>query len=401
MRIFAKLLILCQTIGMRISIRNFSLLACLAALLLGIQSRGEMQIDAWEIQSNFDKFKLTQAGDGNYSFNKKIVDIGILRKVKELFTGNIQFEQTCGLGKNSSPDVTITAITKDKKNKLFFYIEQKLIRNSENRCVYLSDSDLSTLPLHRTWFNDEAKSTIAVDNKLQLFAENQLVFDFEKTEDGWNQNNSKEFPNWEYFDNVLLALKDFSIDGRAHDSLSKGKPGFELRTGRQTFSFYLVGKNLWAAKLPKIKWLVISNSWALFENYDLSLWRSKYSSQLSKIVDESADTPARIAAVKNLGVAWSPNIKKAFHSILLNSNDSEELKFYLLKKIKRKPTNENMIILTKSLDQTENTDLQMEISKILRLMNPKGPIINPNDPEKINEHIQYWQKWGKSLRKAQ
>ena len=103
-------------------------------------------------------------------------------------------------------------------------------------------------------------------------------------------------------------------------------------------------------------------------------------------------------ALNAIGDAWDKSIKSIFHKIILESEEDENIKQMIVKRMRQRPTQESMKILARGLDQTENYDLQIEIIKVLKIMNPKGPEFNLKETEKADEIINYWQKWANDLK---
>lgn len=350
---------------------------------------------SWEFQTEYDKFKITHKNK-RFVIGNKEVNPAVFSKTRELIESLTEFDVECPNDKDLKPDVTVVFNNNGQKSNFSFFIKRKMIKGEED-CLYLTSGDLYEFPLHRSWFIGETNDSIKIENTLQVYQNEQLLFDFQKDQTDWHQKIGGKNINWEYYDKVLESFKDYSIDGRAHVDMGKEKVSFEIRNGRETFSFYLIGNNLWALKAPKTQWLVISSTWATFENFNINLWLSRYNNQLLQIEDKSSDFSTRRQALESIGSSWTKDIKYVFHRILLNPDNNEKMKFLILAKMKQKPTAENMKVIAQSLEQTENEELQMEMSKVLKIMNPKGPLIDLNHPDKIQEQIQFWQKWANDL----
>jgi len=257
---------------------------------------------------------------------------------------------------------------------------------------------LNSLPLHRDWFIGSTNMSIHFKNSLQVYSNNKLLFDFEKNKDQWQQKIEKKFIDWDYFNRVLETFKDFPINKRYDVAATTDKKSFEIRNGREIYTFYLLGRNFWAVKLPKVNWLIASSAWALLEDFKPELWLSKYNSQLQILTDKNISKHDRLQTLHRIGPTWTSSIKKAYHQILLDQDEDNSVKMSILSHIKQKPTTENLKVLAKALSYTEDLDLKIEITKILRLMNPRGPVLSLDKPEKIDEQIDEWQKWAEKLK---
>ncbi len=264
------------------------------------------------------------------------------------------------------------------------------------KCLYLTEGDLYELPLHRKWFIGATNDTIKIGKQFQIHKDGSLIYDFQFENNSWKQVVNNKFMNWAFINSFIDSFVKYPVTGRTHLAMKDGKQSFELRTGRRVYKFYLVGDNLWAVKLPKTQWLTQSNSWAILEDFNPSTtWESRHQNVLLIITNKKIDASKRKSAINNLGPTWSKAIKNAFHRVILDSNDNNQIKSLIVSKIKRKPTLENMKVLVRGLTKTENIELLRSITKVLKILNPKGPIIEPDEPEKVNEQIRSWQKWAK------
>ncbi|MCB9024912.1 MAG: hypothetical protein H6625_01220 [Bdellovibrionaceae bacterium] len=367
-------------------------------LLLFSFSTFASETSQWEFKTLFDTFSITKK-EGKYTIGNREVNPGVFNDFEQIFNDDTEYDVQCPQDLGNKPTATITAHIKEKKMTRDFFVEKSYVRdNSNNKCLYIMKEGLAHLPLHRNWFIGEVNSTLPIKDKLQVYFDGKLVFDFEKKNSEWQQNIDNKYIDWDYFSRVLDSLKEFPIDKRYHLAFAKEKKQFEIRTGREIFSFYLVGRNFWAVKIPKAKWLVASSAWALFDDFKPELWLSKYNALLLTISDKKLDKEQRSQAIQRLGPTWTLPIKQVYHKILLDPDDDNSLKLIVLANIKNKPTNENLKVLASSLHRTEDLELQVEITKALRIMNPKGPLLSLDKPEKFDEQIQQWQKWAEQLK---
>ena len=355
-------------------------------------------INKWTFNGEYDNFKIEKK-NGKYVVGKREVNPDVFQEFEQIFNVDTNYDVGCPHDLGNKPTIRITAHSEKKSFVREFFVEKGYVRDKKNnKCLFIMKEGLTRLPLHRDWFVGQTNATISIKNKLQFYSDGKILFDFEKSGNQWQQKLEGKFINWEFFEQVLDSFVDYPLDKRYHTGIAKEKKSFEIRTGREVYTFYLVGRNFWAVKLPKVKWLIGSSAWALFENFNPELLLSRYHSQLIIVTDKNLENSERYRALTRLGVSWTPSIKQAFHKIMLDPDDDVGMKTRILAYMKRKPTNENMKVLVKSLEQTEDLQLQADVTKVLRIMNPRGPMIKLEEPEKNHEYIRQWKKWADSLK---
>ncbi|MCB0389840.1 MAG: hypothetical protein KDD58_01045 [Bdellovibrionales bacterium] len=352
----------------------------------------------WRFDGEYGKFTIKKIED-KYAIDNREINPDIFKDFEQIFRAETTYDVDCPHDLGNKPTIKITAHNDTTSITRDFFVEKSYIRdNTTQKCLYILKEGLTRLPLHKDWFIGQTNATLNIHNKLQIYTNGKLLFDFEKENNEWYQKNSELFIDWEYFHRVLDSFRDFPIEKRYHIALANEKPNFEIRTGREVYHFYLVGRNYWAIKLPKVKWLIGSSAWALLEDFNPKLWLSRYNELLVVLTNKDKNYTERSAALNKIGSSWTPSIKQAFHQVILDPDDSDQLKAHITSHLKRKPTNENMKILVKALEQTEDIDLKTEITKVLKIMNPRGPVIQSDKPEKIDEYILQWKSWANTLK---
>ena len=83
----------------------------------------------------------------------------------------------------------------------------------------------------------------------------------------------------------------------------------------------------------------------------------------------------------------------------MDPSQNEDVKSEIIRTMRNYPSGKNMMVLAKSLEKTDSPELIIEIIRVLKLRNPKGPQIDVNsDTDEIDKAVQTWIKWSKSLK---
>lgn len=361
----------------------------LSTLFLGPLA-GAQSFQSWTFGSSLDYFTLEKRG-GAYFVGDKPAELGTFQQFIPLFSAPV--EGDCD---NLPPKPDLTVKAKDAAMKTtvrHFYIEKTLIREGD-QCAPIEGSGLHYLPLHRIWFVGKKSAQINLGDEFTFFRNDDPLLHFKKKNGKWENEQPHLFVDWDYFKRFYDHLSPFSIDARVNLKMAEGKPHIQLKTNSRTYDFYKVTDRLWAIKMPKSHWLSISTQWNFWKDFELSQWEDRHSQVLKTITDKNKPLDVRREALRELGDNWSLPIKAAFHQILLDEEDSPRIKSDVLHKIKTHPSDENIQVLVKSLDLTEDQNLLSQMTRILRFRNPKGPTINEKDSEEdVSKKIRTWKKW--------
>ena len=216
-----------------------------------------------QFQSRYDQFELRRSG-GQYMLGDRRVKLGSFEQFLSLF--NKEIEGDCSL--KGKPDLTVKGKYGGAWVERRFYIAERVVSDGK-QCATIGGDGLYFSPLHRSWFDDTAKSTIALKSPLTLSRGDAKLASFTQAKGEWVNSIKGEFPNWEFFSSFQDSLRDFTISHRVHKAAIAGKPGFTLTSGKRKYEFYKLGDSLWVTTLPGSAWLVASarwTSWADMEN---------------------------------------------------------------------------------------------------------------------------------------
>lgn len=344
--------------------------------------------------SKLDRFTV-EVSDGSASFEGQIVPTEPFAYIKPLF--DAQFVEDCdkGLGR---PDLTISRKRGENEEKRLVFIDKKIVSDGKF-CGEVSGHGLYQLPLHRNWFTGKKNVTIGLGSSFSIWKNNLLVVEFEKHDGLWHNKDPKFFTNWDFFEKFARSVKDFSVDFRVHPSAAKTMTTFELRQGARKFVFVKVGEQTWAVQFPGSPWFAASGKFGLFEEMDQKIWISPFSKILEIVKDPTAASENRIKAIRSLADRWGSDAKMVFFDVLLTDGENFEVKKEIANLMRSRPTDENFKTLVDALRTSTDRQFQYTLSKILRVRNPKGPIIEEEDDKSLAaKKISDWVNWRKSLK---
>lgn len=343
--------------------------------------------------SKIDKFTV-DVSDGQATYNGEQVSSEPFKLIKPLFDFHLAEGCDKGLGK---PDLTITRKRGDADEKRIVYIEKKIVSDGEN-CGDITGHGLYELPLHHNWFIENKNVTIGLKNAFSIYKDNMLVVAFEKVNGKWRNKDPQFATNWTYFEKFVEGMKQIPIDFRVHPAAAKAYTHFELRQDGRSFSFVKVGESTWAVKFPDSPWYSASGQLGFLEDMSAKVWTSQNSGMLSIVTDRSAAEEKRITAIRAAGEKWGPDSKIAFFTVLESDGESPNVIREIAAFLRNKPTDENYKAIVSALKNSHDPDLQNYLTKILRLKNPKGPTISPDDPDDVvKTKINAWLAWKKTL----
>lgn len=344
--------------------------------------------------SRHDRFKVSITDDGAH-FEGQSVSLEPFAYIKPLF--DAEFADACP-EKIGKPDVTISRERDGKTEKRFVYVEKKTVSDGQN-CGEVAGHGLYELPLHRNWFTGKNSVTIGLGSSFSIWKNDLLVVEFTKGEHGWRNKDKKFFTNWDFFEKFERAVKDFPIDFRVHPAAARAYTTFELRQGDRKFTFVKVREKTWAVQFPGTPWLAASGQFGVFEDMDPNIWISPHAKTLQIITDITAPVDNRIKAVRSLTDAWGPNTKYVLHDIVLTPSEHLDLKKDIISQMRMRPTDENFKVLVDSLRTTDDLEILNYTTKALRVRNPKGPIVELEEPKsEAEKKIGEWVKWRKTLK---
>ncbi len=355
----------------------------------------------YDFLSHYDHFAV-DVTHGRATFNGQHVSGKPFIYIEPLFRAEL--EANCDKTKlPAQPDLTI--IRKADKNaaipfdtRRLVYFDKRLISDGQH-CATVTGQEFYLLPLHRKWFTNlhETKS-IHLGGSFAILVHGRTLVAFTKDTNAHTANHwqTKKFtPNWSYVANFVSALHDFTVDFRAHPAAALPKTKFILKTAQQRYVFEKVGTTTWAVRMPGSSWLIASGDFGIFgKKMNLSKWVSPYESSLRIIQDDRASTVTRIAALKSLTEDTLASIRPTLAQILSRTSQPLELREEIVQRLRESPSMANMQVLIHALSASEKPQFLNVVTETLRIRNPHGPVIEPDDDASaIRAKIAEWRKW--------
>lgn len=345
--------------------------------------------------SRFDQFQLKKSGK-KFLLAGRIAKLGPFEQLLPLFSSTIEGECPTKV----KTDFTVSAKLGEKMVERQFDIEAAVVSDGK-QCASISGEGLVFSPLHRSWFDENAKMTVALESPFKITRGEQTLVAMDKVNGQWRSRQKETFPSWEFFASFEDSLREFTIAHRLHRSAANGKPGFVMISGNRKFEFFKINTTMWAALLPGQSWLVSSPRWSQWNDMDPSQWADRNGEILSVLADNERPLEERKAALSAIGGQWSPSIRYVLAQILLDREESAELKYDAVSLMRNKPTMENMGTFVKALSLSEDSDLLYALTQALRIRNPKGELINVDlEAGARQKVITQWQKWWKEQKNS-
>ncbi len=386
----------------------------LALLMILASSASAVAFTTIEFGSPYDHFTLKKSGN-RYLYKDQVVDLGAFKDFLPLFVQS--FTGSCARVAKLKPDLTVklnsqpaapaaaegsetTEASSLPPPTRHFYIRERIASDGKN-CASVSGEGIYYLPLHSSWFDKNKAASIPVGSSLSLEKKGKVFAKIKKTEDGWVDDAEDQFLNWEFIEAFINSLESFAVDLRLHPAAGDKKASFELTTPTESYTFYKVGTNLWGAKGSKSGWLLSSKSWAFWQGMDENIWANPFEAQLRIVFDKTKPIEERQRTLSSLDNIWNMSMKRSFRQLLLDPEQDQKLKDVTLQILKKKPSLENLAVMMKALQESQSPEFQSDLTKALRVRNPKGPILQPDDePEKRDATVKVWTQWWQQIEKS-
>lgn len=364
--------------------------------LLGFSATSLAQsADQWQFQSTYDQFTIEKQGH-QYRLNNEVVSFASFQDFTSLFESDL--EGDCSSIKKK-PDLTVKRVRGEQVITRKFFLEDKAVGDGQS-CGGISGQGVYYLPLHRVWFTGPKTLNLTLGSKLELTLVDGTSLTFAKEDDDWNLTTPDFFVDWNHFDQVVPHWTNFSVHARLHPGVTQGAPSFTLKTNNSQYNFFLVGENLWAIQLPKVRWLVASKDWAILQDMKTFLWKDRHFDHLMRLSDKKADFQQRRSALAELSSSSSKSMRLLLQRIVTDREEPSEIKLVAATQIKQRPSDDNFKALVKGLRATEDRAVMEQFTKVLRVRWPSGPTINDETPDgDVEAAIKNWEDWARKIAK--
>jgi hypothetical protein len=295
------------------------------------------------------------------------------------------------------PDITV----KENGKTRFIYVKQGVVK-SEDACLNVGGDGLFFFPIHRDFLIGAKRSSIKLASPVKIFRQGVKLVELQKDAEGrWQNENKEQLLNWDFIERFENSLRDFDVRLRVHPDIAAGKPKLLLQTGNQTYEFFKVTKVMWAVKKPGYNWLVASNDWSFWFDFDQSLIEDRWANEIRLLQKPGVPAEERKAAMDKLEGAWSRNLRDLYHKFLLDPDEDPSFQETAIQRLKRKPSLETSGVMVQFLNTSHNEDLKRIAGQILKIYYPKGPLYKPtlNAGQKAKV-MEFWNNWWKQNQKG-
>jgi hypothetical protein len=290
------------------------------------------------------------------------------------------------------PDATITENGKSRS----IYIKAGIVTDGKF-CMNVGGDGLFFFPLHRDFLIGKSQDSIQLKSPLKVFRQGVKILDLRKEQNQWVSESKDRLLNWDFIERFENSVREFDVRLRVQNDIVAGKPKMLVRSADQTYEFYKVTKVMWAVKKPGYPWLIASDDWSFWYDFDQSLLEDRFAPEI-RLLQNPATTPElRTEALGKLEGAWSRNIRDLYHSMVKNPSENTDHVRTAMNRLRRKPSPETAGVMVQFLSASRDDELKRLAGQILKTQNPKGPLYKPSapTPEKAKV-ITYWNNWWKN-----
>lgn len=336
-------------------------------------------------QSSADKFDLVLSG-GSGTINGKPADLRSIQDMLPVLTNPLG--SACPELKGR-PEITVREGTTLKS----IYVKEGIITDGTN-CLNAAGDGLFYFPIHRDFLIGPKADALKIASPLKIFRQGVKVLDIKKKDGVWVSENPDQLVNWDFLDRFENSLKDFDVRLRVQAGIGEGKPKMNVQSGSVTYEFYKVTNVMWAVKKPGAAWLMASDDWSFWHDFEASMLEDRYAEDIRQL--QAAGTPkeTRLGLLDKLDGAWSRNLRDLYHKFLTDYNEDHDVQEIALKRLKRKPSKETSGVMVQFLENSPNEDLKDDAGVILKLFYPKGPKFSSRlSASEKAKALDFWRNW--------
>lgn len=342
------------------------------------------QTQTWVFQSPSDRFELLLR-DSEGTVNKLPADLTHLKNLLPALTQPLKGE--CPKIKGS-PDATVS----HGGRALSVYVSEGLIQESTG-CLKVSGDGIFYFPIHRDFLIGPDHESLDLKNQILVSRAGKKIFELKRGREGWINPNPESLLNWNFISRFENSLADFKVRARVHPALAKNKPKIMIQSKRQRFEFTKISPSTWALKKPGGIYLIISDDWSFWENFDREVLEDSYAAQIRKLKGQKLSADEKKQLLEQISATWSPNTRELYHHLLLSDGDPE-IQTLVLRRLRQRPSEESVAAIMSFLMKTRAEDLKREAVGILKIQNPRGPKYDPSTPaDERRKVMDYWRDW--------
>lgn len=344
------------------------------------------------IKSPFDTFDLVLSSKASGTVDGKTANLKSLEDLWPVLNNPIG--NACPAMKGA-PEVTVTENGKTRS----IFVNAGIVGDGTS-CLNVGGDGLLYFPVHREFLIGPKRDSIKLKSPLKIFRQGVKILDIRKVGEQWTTDNPELLLNWDFLDRFENSLNDFDVRLRVQADIAKSKSKMIVQSGEQTYEFYKVTGVMWAVKKPGQNWLVASDDWSFWYDFDQSMIEDRYANEIRLLYKAGVPAAERKQALDRLGEAWSRNLRDLYHKILESADESLDFKRTAMNRLKRKPSPETSGVMVGVLEKGDE-ELKRPASQVLKSLNPKGPLYKPNlSASEKAKVIEFWNTWWKQNQKG-
>ena len=356
----------------------------------GFSSLSMAQSRTLKFEATSDSFTLIMNG-GRGTIDGKEAELSSL---SQLLPALIQTPtDTC-------PSLPLTADLKITEGAVIreVYLSQRVISDKKN-CLRLDGDGLYHFPLHRDFLVGPKTEKITINSPIEVYKQGQKLFAIKKVDQKWLSESSEQLLNYDFVERFMNSISEFRIRTRLNDQVTKEKPQLSVRIAGKALEFFKIADATWALKKPGRDYLLLSDDWRFWQDFDESVFQDRYASEIKLLRSPGASSTEKIEILGKIEATWSPNLRRLYEWQLLNDPDNQ-IKTLALGRLKRKPSIQSIPAIIELLEKTDDEDLKRDAVAVLRIQNPKGPAykLKLSDEER-RKIIEFWRAWWKQQQK--
>lgn len=344
------------------------------------------------IKSPYDSFDLILNSKNSGTVDGKPANLKGLEELWPVLNNPI--ENVCPSTK-VAPDISVTENGKARS----IFVKSGIVSDGTS-CLNVGGEGLLYFPVHREFLIGPKRDSIKLKSQLKIFRQGVKILDIYKKGERWATDNPELLLNWDFIERFENSLRDFDVRLRVQTDIAKTKSKMIVQSGEQTYEFYKVTGVMWAVKKPGQNWLVASDDWSFWYDFDQAMIEDRYANEIRLLNKAGVSEAERKQAMDRLGDAWSNNLRDLYHKILESPDESLDFKQTAMNRLKRKPAPETSGVMVKVLESGDE-QLKRPASQVLKSLYPKGPLYKPNlSAAEKAKVIEFWNNWWKQNQKG-
>jgi len=274
---------------------------------------------------------------------------------------------------NECPDIKGAAdVTVSEGGKLrSIHVRQGIVTDGKG-CLNVGGEGLYFFPVHRDFLIGPREDGITLSSPVKVFRQGVKLLEIRKEGTQWVSDNKEMLVNWDFVERFENSLREFTVRLRVHPDIAKGKTKMIVQSGQQTFEFYKVTSLMWAVKKPGVPWLIASDDWSFWYDFDQKQVEDRYAEEIRFISKADTSKEDKQTTLDRLDGIWSRNLRDLYHKFLLEPGADREFQELALHRLRTKPAPETSQALAQFINETRDKDLKKLASEILQKHNPKS-----------------------------